>query len=176
MADEKPDKMALWNRHATSNPKDLKEVTYGRTFHSIDAHSQLKNGTDEWGPLGSGWGWKGEIKTQFTHAPDGTEDGVLAQAVFFYRDADGKMYEFPVLDDIEIWHEKDGKRVYNNEYAKKLQTSMRSKALFLLQVTPLFADDVIVPRLDLVANGFNQVTAVRSPHDGTKRLFVVERQ
>jgi len=55
MADNK---MMLWDRVMKTNPKYTKPVKFGRGFTAIDPHSQIMCATQEFGPVGSGWGWK----------------------------------------------------------------------------------------------------------------------
>jgi len=50
--------MELWDKVKTSDPKSLKEVSYGaRHFTAISAYHQILKATETWGPVGKGWGW-----------------------------------------------------------------------------------------------------------------------
>ena len=50
--------LELWDEVSTSDPKYLKEVSYGsRKFTAIDAHYQIKAMTQKFGPVGGGWGY-----------------------------------------------------------------------------------------------------------------------
>lgn len=50
--------LELWDEVSTSDPKYLKEVSYGsRKFTAIDAHYQIKAMTKKFGPVGGGWGY-----------------------------------------------------------------------------------------------------------------------
>jgi len=47
----------LWNRLEKTNPAHTTEVTFGRKITAIDPYQQIKNATNEFGPVGIGWGW-----------------------------------------------------------------------------------------------------------------------
>ncbi len=56
---KKPDNMALWNSMCETDPSITKQVEFGaRKFTAIDAYSQFKRATAEWGACGQGWGWR----------------------------------------------------------------------------------------------------------------------
>lgn len=61
-----PDKtlnMEVWNRLTTPDPQYLKKVSFGsRSFTAIDPQYQIMRATEEWGPVGVGWGYHSEIK------------------------------------------------------------------------------------------------------------------
>ena len=48
--------MELWYLVDQTNPDDTKQVSFGRTFTSIDPYSQIKRATALWGPMGDRWG------------------------------------------------------------------------------------------------------------------------
>jgi len=47
----------LWNKVCKTDPKNTKEVKFGRKFTAIDPHSQIKAATEQFGSAGIGWGW-----------------------------------------------------------------------------------------------------------------------
>lgn len=49
--------MKLWSAVSTTDPKNTKKVTLGRTFTAISPHSQIKAATVQFGPVGADWGW-----------------------------------------------------------------------------------------------------------------------
>ena len=59
MTDEKKevDKMRIWDQVSKTDVKSTKEVTFGRRFTAIDAHSQIMAATQLFGPVGAGWGY-----------------------------------------------------------------------------------------------------------------------
>jgi hypothetical protein len=61
--------MEIWDKVSQTDVDHTKEVTFGRKFTAIDAHSQIMNCTQQFGPVGEGWGYEnvyGEI-----HLTDG---------------------------------------------------------------------------------------------------------
>lgn len=50
--------MKIWDAVAKTDPKHTKPVSFGaRRFTSIDAHWQIKRMTEQFGPVGFGWGY-----------------------------------------------------------------------------------------------------------------------
>jgi len=49
--------MRIWEAVSKTDPKHTKKVTFGRTFTSIDAHWQIHQATNQFGPVGEGWGY-----------------------------------------------------------------------------------------------------------------------
>jgi hypothetical protein len=48
----------IWDKLASSDPKYLKKVSFGsRSFTAIDPQYQVKKMTEQFGPVGEGWGW-----------------------------------------------------------------------------------------------------------------------
>ena len=119
------DNLKLWNSVQETNPANTKPVSFGRKFTAIDAYSQIKKATEVFGPYGT-WGLK-DIRHTFI---EGTTM-VMAVADFCYNGA-GILTEgeskisFPVSSSILYISEK-GK--VDDEFAKKLETDMITKAL-----------------------------------------------
>ena len=61
MAEKKKDTLDLWNRVERTDPNHTKHVAQRGGFTAIDAMHQVKNATQEFGPVGVGWGWDFEI-------------------------------------------------------------------------------------------------------------------
>ena len=62
--------MNIWNALAQSDPQYLKPVSFGsRSFTAIDPQYQVKKMTEQFGPVGKGWGWHNqtEIAVSYTH-------------------------------------------------------------------------------------------------------------
>lgn len=52
------DNLKLWNTVSKSDPKFLKKVSFGsRSFTAIDPQYQVRCATEQFGPVGQGWGW-----------------------------------------------------------------------------------------------------------------------
>ena len=68
--------MEIWNALAKSDPKYLKKINFGaRTFTAIDPQYQLRKMTEQFGPIGEGWGWHN--KTEVVSFANG-DSAVLA--------------------------------------------------------------------------------------------------
>lgn len=57
----KKENMKLWNDVCVTDVDDTKEVSFGRKFTAIDAHAQVRAATEQFGPVGEGWGWDVEL-------------------------------------------------------------------------------------------------------------------
>lgn len=51
------DNMRIWNAVSKTDPDHTKEVSFGRKFTAIDAHYQVMMATEQFGPIGIGWGY-----------------------------------------------------------------------------------------------------------------------
>lgn len=50
--------LEIWDKLAPSDPQYLKPVSFGaRSFTAIDPQYQVKKMTEQFGPVGDGWGW-----------------------------------------------------------------------------------------------------------------------
>lgn len=47
----------IWDAVSTTDPRHTKKVEFGRKFTSIDAHWQIMRATEQFGPVGEGWGY-----------------------------------------------------------------------------------------------------------------------
>ena len=57
------DNLKLWNTVSKSDPKYLKKVSFGsRSFTAIDPQYQVRCATEQFGPVGQGWGWKNNTR------------------------------------------------------------------------------------------------------------------
>jgi len=52
--------MAIWDKVSKTDVDHTKEVSFGRKFTAIDAHSQIMEATRMFGPIGEGWGYDNE--------------------------------------------------------------------------------------------------------------------
>jgi hypothetical protein len=125
------DNLKLWNAVQETNPADTKAVSFGRKFTAIDAYSQIKKATEQFGEYGATWGIK-NIEHTFVpnsnmvlavgefHTPNGVS--IVSSSIFYISDK-GK------ADD---------------DFAKKLETDMITKALSRLG----FNADVFMGKFD----------------------------
>lgn len=57
---ELENKMRIWDAVSVTDPDHTKPVEYGRKFTAIDAHYQVQSATEQFGPVGAGWGYDTE--------------------------------------------------------------------------------------------------------------------
>ncbi len=128
--------MELWNKHCNTKREDTKEIRLGkRKFNAIDAYSQIKEATEEWGAYGSNWGVRNESYTLI-----GNKGVCLYQAEFYYPDG-----EFPITSCIEtIFLSGKLEGQYNSDWSKKVKTDALTKGLSMLG----FNADVFLGKFD----------------------------
>ena len=51
------DKMAIWDAVSKTDPKHTRKVNQRGGFTAIDAHYQIQMATEQFGPVGKGWGY-----------------------------------------------------------------------------------------------------------------------
>lgn len=56
-------RMRIWEKVSKTDPDHTKEVSFGRKFTAIDAHSQVMEATRMFGPVGDGWGYDTQFST-----------------------------------------------------------------------------------------------------------------
>lgn len=126
----KDDNMALWKRVEKTNPKYVKEIkkSWGK-MSTPNAQYQRMSATEEFGVYGKTWGIK-SIKYKFLEQlPPNNETLALATAIFFIPDG-----EFQVSSSIKIvaWFSKAKYHALDDEFAKKIETDIVTKALSFL--------------------------------------------
>jgi|TARA_R100000479_G_C6373534_1_gene198039 hypothetical protein len=111
--------MKLWNAVEKTNPKYTKQVGFGRKFTTVNAQYQVKCATEQFGPLGKGWG----IDNEFFHP---IIEGLIGYtAKLWWQDSDGK-HSFDINASIST-HSKSGK--LDDECFKKVTTDALTKGL-----------------------------------------------
>lgn len=74
--------LELWDKVSKSDPRYLKKISFGsRSFTAIDPQYQVRCATEQFGPVGEGWGWINE--TRFINLSNG---------------------DTAVVADVSIWH------------------------------------------------------------------------
>jgi hypothetical protein len=120
------DNLKLWNEVCTTDPKTTKEIrSGGRKMTSIMAQHQLKRATEMFGPYGKGFGLK-SFKMEYITGLVNDQMLATGEAIFFYPDG-----EFSIASSIFVqrWYDKKGYHAIDDDFAKKLQTDMTTKAL-----------------------------------------------
>ena len=78
--------MEIWNKLCKSDPKYLKKISFGaRSFTAIDPQYQIRMMTEQFGPVGQGWGWHNT--TRFIDLSNG---------------------DTAVIADVTVWHTTPG--------------------------------------------------------------------
>ena len=81
--------MDIWNKLSKSDPKYLKKVSFGsRSFTAIDPQYQVRMMTEQFGPVGDGWGWHNE--TQFINLANG--DTAVVANVTVWHGSQGNVF------------------------------------------------------------------------------------
>ena len=111
--------MQIWDAVKKTNPKYTKKVGFGRKFTSINAQYQIQSATEQFGPIGDGWGVENERFFVVC-------EGLLGyQAMLWYKCGDDK-YTYDINSSINT-HNKSGK--LDDECFKKVSTDALTKGL-----------------------------------------------
>ena len=74
--------MEIWNSLAKSDPAYLKKISFGaRSFTAIDPQYQVMKMTEQFGPVGEGWGWHNQ--TEIVSVSNG-DSAVLAHVTVWH--------------------------------------------------------------------------------------------
>lgn len=74
--------MEIWNSLAKSDPAYLKKISFGsRSFTAIDPQYQVMKMTEQFGPVGEGWGWHNN--TEIVSVSNG-DSAVLAHVTVWH--------------------------------------------------------------------------------------------
>jgi hypothetical protein len=74
--------MDIWNNLCASDPKYLKNISFGaRNFTAIDPQYQVMKMTEQFGPVGEGWGW--HSTTEIVNVSNG-DSAVLAHVTVWH--------------------------------------------------------------------------------------------
>jgi hypothetical protein len=119
------DKLKLWLEVEKTNPEYTSEATIsGRKITSIDAYSQFKVATEQFGSYGSFWGLKDtDLKLEKL---DDDNTICIYKAIFFYPGG-----EFEIHNAILVKYKVASKGYIkvDDEFAKKIETNTVTKAL-----------------------------------------------
>ncbi|UEM08096.1 hypothetical protein JL101_035455 (plasmid) [Skermanella rosea] len=115
----------LWNSVAKTDPAHTKYVNQRGGFTSIDSYYQIQRATEQFGPLGLGWGYDADYVFH---------EDLIACTLRLWYVLEGKRSEaFPVTA-MNPWREldKSGKVRLDDDAAKKALTDAITKALSYL--------------------------------------------
>ena len=119
----------LWDKVSKTDPAHTKKVSQRGGFTAIDAYHQIHNATQEFGPVGTGWGWS--ILSYQVHEPF-----IIVNLEFWHGN---KSQHFAVFGCAELM----GKR-NDADAPKKALTDAITKALSYLG----FNADVFLGKFD----------------------------
>lgn len=121
----------IWDAVCETNPDDTKKVSQRGGFTAIDAYSQIRAATAQFGPVGKGWGWIVESCQDY----GGGALTVMIQ--FWWRDGDEGVMKYNTFGSAKYERDPD-------EAAKKALTDAITKALSYLG----FNADVFLGKFD----------------------------
>jgi len=111
--------MKLWKSVEKTNPKYTKQVGFGRKFTSVQAQYQIMCATEQFGPMGKGWG----IKSEFFNP---VIEGMIGYTAIFWWKEGEDIHTFDINSSIAT-HNKSGK--LDDECFKKVSTDAMTKGL-----------------------------------------------
>lgn len=120
---------AIWKSLSVTDPKYTKKVNVGGGFTSINAQWQILQMTEQFGPVGQGWGYK------VAHSIERiTEDYVLAVAdvtIWWVRENEAGRYEYGPVRGMSpiIEKSKSGYIMRDDDAGKKAATDALTKGL-----------------------------------------------
>lgn len=122
---EQIDNLALWNRVEKTNPAHTKDAKIGQlSIKAINAQSQIKEATKQFGTYGNTWGLK---NLQYSFMDIGTTKMAMLGAEFYYPDG-----EFEIHTTLKIAYMTQGANGYlkiDDDFMKKMETDVTTKAL-----------------------------------------------
>jgi hypothetical protein len=123
--------LELWNKVCKTDPGHTKKVSMRGGFTAIDAHYQLQNATEQFGPVGKGWGYDCKYIYQ--------EKLVFCELIFWHGEL--KQSFGPICGGADLI-DKNGKA--DTDAPKKAMTDALTKALSHLG----FNADVFLGKFD----------------------------
>lgn len=122
---EQIDNLLLWNRVEKTNPAHTKDAKIGQlSIKAINAQSQIKEATKQFGTYGNTWGLK-NLKYSFMDI--GTTKMAMLGAEFYYPNG-----EFEIHTTLKIAYMTQGVNGYlkiDDDFMKKMETDVTTKAL-----------------------------------------------
>lgn len=143
---EHENRMVIWDAVSKTDPAHTKKVEFGRKFTAIDAHYQVMCATQQFGPVGAGWGYN--VKHSYLEAGD--EIIAFADLTLWWR-SDAEWENIPLKSPKRSYGpvrgaallKKKGK-VPDTDAPKKAMTDALTKALSHLG----FSADVFLGKFD----------------------------
>lgn len=122
---EQIDNLSLWNRVEKTNPAHTKDAKIGQlSIKAINAQSQIKEATKQFGTYGNTWGLK---NLNYSFMDIGTTKMAMLGAEFYYPSG-----EFEIHTTLKIAYMTQGANGYlkiDDDFMKKMETDVTTKAL-----------------------------------------------
>ena len=122
---EQIDNLSLWNKVEKTNPAHTKDAKIGQlSIKAINAQSQIKEATKQFGTYGNNWGLK---NLQYSFMDIGTTKMAMLGAEFYYPSG-----EFEIHTTLKIAYMTQGANGYlkiDDDFMKKMETDVTTKAL-----------------------------------------------
>lgn len=122
---EQIDNLLLWNRVEKTNPAHTKDAKIGQlSIKAINAQSQIKEATKQFGTYGNTWGLK---NLNYSFMDIETTKMAMLGAEFYYPDG-----EFEIHTTLKIAYMTQGANGYlkiDDDFMKKMETDVTTKAL-----------------------------------------------
>jgi hypothetical protein len=122
---EQIDNLSLWNKVEKTNPAHIKDAKIGQlSIKAINAQSQIKEATKQFGTYGNTWGLK-NLKYSFMDIE--TTKMAMLGAEFYYPSG-----EFEIHTTLKIAYMTQGANGYlkiDDDFMKKMETDVTTKAL-----------------------------------------------
>lgn len=122
---EQIDNLSLWNKVEKTNPAHTKDAKIGQlSIKAINAQSQIKEATKQFGTYGNTWGLK-NLKYSFMDI--GATKMAMLGAEFYYPSG-----EFEIHTTLKIAYMTQGANGYlkiDDDFMKKMETDVTTKAL-----------------------------------------------
>tara|TARA_R110002020_G_scaffold250031_1_gene464153 strand:- start:6 stop:818 length:813 start_codon:yes stop_codon:yes gene_type:complete len=123
--------MSIWDKVCKTDPRHTKKVSQRGGFTAIDAHYQVQMATQEFGAVGTGWGYDCEYEFH---------DGAVICLLVFWYSTDGKQSRFGPIAGCSDFNTKR----LDTDAPKKAMTDALTKALSHLG----FNADVFLGKFD----------------------------
>lgn len=116
----------FWLSVEKTDPSKTKAVNSGgRRITAINAQSQIKEATRQWGKYGSSWGLK-DIQIDYVNNLCNDQLLAVSRAVFYYPDGS---FEIGSSIMVQSWITSKAYNKVDDDFLKKLETDMTTKAL-----------------------------------------------
>lgn len=169
------DNMNVWNALKTTDPKYTKKVEFGRKFTSINSQWQLQRMTEQFGPIGQGWGY--HVHHSIERIMDDYVLAIADVAIWTQGDDDRHSYG-PVRGMSPIVEKGKSGLHFDDDAGKKAMTDALTKGLSHLGLSAdvflgLFDDNKYVQQVkEQLASGSQATTGAIDAVDPADRHLV----